>query len=220
MDDWISKQSVLLQVARDRQTKSDFHALVEYDPAITEYPVNSYVLFTPPVGRSDKLLSRHRGPYQVVKKTQSIYIIEDLVNGKRTTPHIHNLRPFNYDPARTMPLDVVHHNEQEFAVEAINGHRGDRQKRSTMEFKVRWASFGEACDSREPYKALLHVDKLHNYLRANAQVTRAENLFQDFPRNFLPGIVTATGLFHDGFLWVRPHISLRAQLGSQDNFLS
>jgi len=168
MDEWISKQSVLLQVARDRQTKSDFHALVEYDPAITEYPVNSYVLFTPPVGRSDKLLPRHRGPYQVMEKTHSIYIIENLVNGKRTTTHIHNLRPFNYDPARTLPLEVAHHNEQEFVVEAINGHRGDRHKRSTMEFRVRWAGFGETCDSWEPYKALLHVDKLHNYLRTNA----------------------------------------------------
>ena len=88
MDDWISKQSVLLQVARDQQTKSDFHALVECDPVITEYPVNSYVLFTPPVARSDKLLPRHRGPYQVVEKTQSIYIIEDLVNGKWTTTHM------------------------------------------------------------------------------------------------------------------------------------
>ena len=28
--------------------------------------------------------------------------------------------------------------------------------------------FGETCDSWEPYKALLHVDKLHNYLRATA----------------------------------------------------
>ena len=124
MDDWISRQSVLLQVARDRQTKSDFHAITEY-----------------PIGRSDKPLPRHRGPYQIVEKTQFIYIIEDLVNGKRTTTHIHNLRPFNYDPARTIPLEVAHHNEQEFVVEAINGHRGDRHKRSTMEFRVRWAGF-------------------------------------------------------------------------------
>ena len=102
-----------------------------------------------------------------MEKTQSIYIIEDLVNGKRTTTHIHNLRPSNYDPARTIPLEVAHHNEQEFVVEA-NGHRGDRHTRSTMEFRVRWAGFGETCDSWEPYKALFHVDKLHNYLRANA----------------------------------------------------
>ena len=68
--------SVLLQVARDRQTKSDFHhgisselirALHTSFPA-TEVPTRSW-------------------------KTQSIYMIEDLVIGKRTTTHIHNLRP-------------------------------------------------------------------------------------------------------------------------------
>ncbi len=64
MDKWIAGKNVLLKVARDKQSKTDFHALVEY---------NSYVLFTPPVGRSDKLLPRHRGPYQVMDKTHSIY---------------------------------------------------------------------------------------------------------------------------------------------------
>jgi hypothetical protein len=98
MNEWIAGQNVLLKVARDKQSKTDFHAVVEYDPSITEYPINFYVLFTPPVGRSDKLL-----PRQVMDKTHSIYTIEDLVNGKRITTHIHNLRPFNYDPERTTP---------------------------------------------------------------------------------------------------------------------
>ena len=171
MDEWISKQNTLIKVAQEKQSKTDHHALVEYDPTVTEYPINSYVLFTPPVGRSDKLLPRHRGPYQVLEKSHSIYVIEDLVNGKRTSTHIHNLRPFNYDPARTSPLVIAQQNEQEFVVESINGHRGNRQRRSTMEFKVRWAGFGESCDSWEPYKGLLHVDKLHDYLRANAMKT-------------------------------------------------
>ena len=171
MDEWISRQSALITVARDKQSKTDFHALVEYDPAITEYPVNSYVLFTPPVGRGDKLLPRHRGPYQVIEKSTSIYTIENLVDGKRSTTHIHNLRPFNYDPARTSPLVVAQHNEQEFVVDSIRGHRGDRTRRSTMEFQVRWAGFGESCDSWEPYKALLHLDKLHHYLRTNKMKT-------------------------------------------------
>jgi len=139
---------------------TDVHALVEYDPRITEYPVHSYVFFTPPVGRSNKLLPRHRDPYQVMKKTDSIYVIEDLVSGKRTMTHIHNLRPFNYDPAYTSPLVVAQHNEQEFIVESIITHRGSRNRRSTLEFQVRWAGFGETCDSWEPYKALMHVDKL------------------------------------------------------------
>ena len=62
-------------------------------------------------------------------------------------------------------------NEQEFVVESINVHNGNRQRRSTMETKVRWVGFGESCDSWEPYKVLLHVDKLHDYLRANAMKT-------------------------------------------------
>jgi hypothetical protein len=171
MDDWIARQCTLINVAREKQRQTDFHALVEYDPTITEYPVHSYVLFTPPVGRSDKLLPRHRGPFQVLDRTNSIYTIEDLISGKRTTTHIHNLRPFNYDPDRTSPVTVAQQNEQEFVVESIISHRGNRNSRSTMEFKVRWAGFGVSCDSWEPYKALMHVDKLHDYLRTNTMKT-------------------------------------------------
>jgi hypothetical protein len=53
------------------QQQTDFHALVEFNPTITEYPVHSYVLFTPLVGRSDKM--------------NFIYTIEDLSSGKHTT---------------------------------------------------------------------------------------------------------------------------------------
>jgi hypothetical protein len=106
-----------------------------------------------------------------MEKTDSIYIIEDLVSGKRITTHIHNLRPFIYDPIRTNPLTVAQHNEQEFIVESILGHRGNRNRRSTLQFNVRWSGFDDSSDSWEPYKALMHVDKLHDYLRANAMKT-------------------------------------------------
>ena len=146
MNDWVAKQCTLIDVVKEKQLQTDFHAMVEYDPTVTEYPVHSYVLFTPPVGRSDKLLPRHKGLFQVIEKTTSIYTIEDLVSSKRITTHIHNLRPFNYDPDRRSPLVVTQQNEQEFAVEAIIGHRGNRNRRSTMEFKVRWARFEASCD--------------------------------------------------------------------------
>jgi hypothetical protein len=109
-DNWVARQYTLLQVAQAHQHQSDSHLLVEYDPRITEYPIHSYVLFTPPVGRSNKLLPKHRRPFQLMDKTDSIYIIEDLVSGKRITTHIHNLRPFIYDPIRTNPLTVAQHN--------------------------------------------------------------------------------------------------------------
>jgi len=82
-----------------------------------------------------------------MEKTDSIYVIEDLVSAKRTTTHFHNLRPFNFDPAYTSPLVVAQHYEQEFIVESISTHHGSRNRRSTLEFQVRWAGFGETCDS-------------------------------------------------------------------------
>ena len=136
MDNWVARQYTLLQVAQAHQHQSDSHLLVEYD---------SYVLFTPPVGRGNRLLPKHRGPFQVIDTTDSIYIIEDLVSGQRITTHIHNLRPFIYDPIRN--------------------------RRSTLQFNVRWSGIDDSSDSWEPYKALMHVDKLHDYLRANAMKT-------------------------------------------------
>ena len=75
MDEWISRQHTLL---------------VEKDPDITDYPINSYVLFTPPSGRNNKPLPKHKGPYQVLGRRQSVYIIENLVRGKQIKTHVHN----------------------------------------------------------------------------------------------------------------------------------
>jgi hypothetical protein len=47
-----------------------------------------------------------------MEKTDSIYVIEDLVS-------------------------VAQHNEQEFIVESIITHCGSRNRRSTLEFQVR-----------------------------------------------------------------------------------
>ncbi len=144
MDEWISRQHMLLIAAQENQHRSDQHHLVENDAEITEYPINSYVLYTPPMGRSNKLLPKHRGPYQVIGHEQSIYIIEDLIRGKTIKTHIHNLRPFVFDPLRINPTDVAQQNEQEFVVDEIIGHRGDHHKRSTMEFLVRWNGYDES----------------------------------------------------------------------------
>ena len=83
MDEWISCQHTLLVVAHETQLQSDQHKVVENDAEITDYPINSYVLYTPPMGRGNKLLPKHRRPYLVRGRKQSIYFIEDLVLGKQ-----------------------------------------------------------------------------------------------------------------------------------------
>jgi hypothetical protein len=114
LDEWIARQNTLIKVAREKQSKTDHHA-------VAEYPINSYVLFTSPVGRSDKLIPRHRGPYQVLEKIW--LMVKELPRTSITYD------PLVYDPARTSPLAIAQQNEQEFVVESINGNRGNRQRR-------------------------------------------------------------------------------------------
>ena len=70
----------------------DSHHIAPHDPNYTDCPINSYVVFTVPNGQSDELELKHKGPYQVVNKLDSIYTIQDLVDGKFITTHINNLR--------------------------------------------------------------------------------------------------------------------------------
>ena len=72
-------------------------------------------------------------PYQIVNKLDSIYTIQNLVAGKFITTHINNLR--------TNPIDIAVQNRGEFFIDSILEHRGDHQRRSTMEFKVRWLGY-------------------------------------------------------------------------------
>jgi len=48
MDEWISRQHTLLVVAQESQLQSDQHEVVESDADVTDYPINSYVLYTSP----------------------------------------------------------------------------------------------------------------------------------------------------------------------------
>ena len=123
MDEWISRQHTLLDVAQESQLQSDQHKVIENDADVTDYPINSYVLYTPPLGRGNKLLPKHRGPYQVRGQKQSIYFIDDLVLGKQIKTHVHNLRPFLFNPQQVNPQEVAQQNEQEFVVRDIIAHR-------------------------------------------------------------------------------------------------
>ena len=125
------------------------------------------------MGRGNKLVPRHRGPYQVRGRKQSIYFIEDLVLGKQI-----NLRPFIFNPHRVNPREVAQQNEQEFLVRDIIAHRGDHHRRSSMELLLRWTGYDASSNNWEPYKALMHVDKLHKYLREHKMRSLIPRLFQ------------------------------------------
>ena len=136
-------------------------------PNFTEFPINSYVLLDPPQGHRKKLQTQKKGPFQVINIVGSKYVLHDLLTGKNFETQISNLSPFNHDNIRTDPTDIAMHDEQEFLIDQILAHRGDRSRRSTMEFKVRWLGFGDSFDSWEPYASLRDTARLSEYLAAN-----------------------------------------------------
>jgi hypothetical protein len=111
-------------------------------------------------------LNTRIGYQKVMNRLNDIYSIQDLVSGKVIDTHVNQLRPFNYDPGRTRPADIARQTAQEFLIGDILTHRGDRNRRSTMEFLVRWEDFTDA-ESWKPYGGLRHADKLHEYLRVH-----------------------------------------------------
>ena len=164
MEKLLKQQSTLIEVAQATQLKHDSHHLSTFDPAFTEFPINSYVLLEPPEGRRPKLQTRKKGPFQVVNFIGPKYVLQDLLSGKNFETHISNLSPFNYDESRTDPVDVAMQDTQEFLIEDILSHRGDRTRRSTMEFLVKWEGFKESYNSWEPYANLRDTIKLTEYL--------------------------------------------------------
>ena len=93
--------------------------------------------------------------------------VENLITGKPFDTHISALRPFNYDPLRVIPKEIAIQNAQEFHIDRILLHRGDSNRRSTMEFLVRWLGYSEDEDTWEPYNNLRDTDQLINYLKEN-----------------------------------------------------
>jgi hypothetical protein len=95
----------------------------------------------------------------------SNYTVQDLISKKLSDTHISNLKPFIFDADVTDPLQVAMQDQQEFLIDKIVEHRGDRKKRTEMEFKVRWFGYDESEDTWEPWKHLRNTSQLHDYLK-------------------------------------------------------
>jgi transposase InsO family protein len=178
VEQMLERQRAYIEVAQKTQRDYDTHHMSEFDPEFTDYPVNSYVLWSNPAGTRSKIHAKLQGPYQVIAVNHDIYKIQDLLNSKIYETHISNLRPFNHDPEHHDPVIVAQHNSQEFVIDEILGHQGDPKRRSTLQFMVRWKGFGPEHDTMEPYSYLRDTEKLHNYLKANNMKTLIPRKFK------------------------------------------
>ena len=81
------------------------------------------------------------------------------------------LRPFRYDERTCTPLQIaVTDTLDEFVAESVIKMRGDtRSKRSDLSFLIRWAGYGEADDTWEPWEFCKDSDAVQKFLRAHSE---------------------------------------------------
>jgi hypothetical protein len=164
----LATQSDLIKIAQENQKMSDDQHMANAKPQRTEFPIGDYVLLHHPGERPEKMKTQLQGPYKVVKSNKSSYTIENLVDKKHHTVHITNLRPYYFDPAVIDPAIIAMHDNQEFVIEKVLNHRGDKKLRSSMEFLIKWKGFDdENQNSWEPWSGVRNTEKLHEYLNDN-----------------------------------------------------
>jgi hypothetical protein len=137
---------------------------------LTEFPVGSYVLLSYPDDERPKtrLDTIWTGPYLVQAIKSSQYTILNLVSDRTARVHVSRLKLFKYDPNITKPKIVARRDNNSFIVERVLEHTGIPNKKSDMDFLVRWLGYGQRDDLWLPWKELRDNNALHKYLHDHA----------------------------------------------------
>jgi hypothetical protein len=117
-------------------------------------------------------------PYVLMDNEAGMEHMSRLTTNKVEAVHVSRLLPFNYDATRTSPPDAAHAARQEFTIETILNHRGDKKTRSTLEFEVKWLGYSDAYNSWEPWSNLRETDALHTYLRTHGMASLIPTRFR------------------------------------------
>ena len=131
----------------------------------TVFDIGSYVFLEPATGKpKDRLHSRKLGPFLVL--TDNTNNLQNLDSMKEFEVNIKRIHPFHFDEERVNPQEIASHDSDEFIVESILSHTGDFKKKNSLLFHVCWLRNTPAEDTWEPWKNVMHVEKVHTYLRS------------------------------------------------------
>ena len=169
----LKTQAQLIKFAKSTQQKHDDEHIAQADPRRTEWEIDSYVLveYHSSIirkGPPDKMLTQLRGPMKVIRKSGNTYTLLNLIDNKEEQFHIKLIHPFEYDPDFTDPTDVARKDYTSgFVVESILSHHGDKHRRSTQDFLVKWKGLDDTKNLYIPYSELNRNPILHQYLFDN-----------------------------------------------------
>ncbi|KAK4519292.1 Methylcrotonoyl-CoA carboxylase beta chain, mitochondrial [Mucor velutinosus] len=119
---------------------------------ITHFKVGDWVMVRLP-HRESKLEAAYDGPYQVVQKKRSTYVLKDDMN---------ELLHRDYVPSelKLVAIDESIIEQEVYEVDEIRAHRGPEHNR---EYLVKWKTFGEAANSWETAASFNNPQTIRKY---------------------------------------------------------
>ena len=75
------------------------------------------------------------------------------------------MKKYRFNSAFTSPQGVAARDRDEFLVEAILNHRGNFNRKSELEFLVKWVGYEAEYNEWIPWSNLRRTNRLHTYLR-------------------------------------------------------
>ena len=120
-----------------------------------------------PNGRPTKLDALYRGPYRVAAVNKDRYTLNNLVTGKfETDKSVHSLKLFKYDATRTNPRDIALKDSTDmYLVERIVQHKGSVQRKSELQFLVKWLGYNDSFNTWEPFSSVRDNAIFHEYCK-------------------------------------------------------
>jgi hypothetical protein len=103
-----------------------------------------------------------KGPLEVISNKLSQDLLLDLITDKKKPYHVHDMRPFNYDPLLTNPLDIARKDYLEFYIEKNLEMAGDPKRCSTLDFLIKWVGYDDTCNFWLPFNEIRETDILHS----------------------------------------------------------
>ena len=164
MDKMLTMQNKLFNISKKILEDSDKEHNAQNTSAVTEFPINSFVLVAQRSAPDTRLHTLWRGPMRVIDNKHGEYALLDLTTNKEKQYHSTQIKQFQFNPLRTNPTDVARKDYLEFFIEKILQRIGDITKLSTLKFKIKWLGYDETYDSWEPWANLREMEILHKYL--------------------------------------------------------
>jgi hypothetical protein len=170
--EYLNKLNSNMSIIRDISTKyqsdlrnsrlTDSHLQNRYQPG-------DLILFNPRENpyamRETKLSPKFLGPYEVISQRRNDIKCKHVTLNTEHVLHASRVHPFfgTVDDAKRVSMV----DREEFLVEEILAHRGNSNRKASMEFLVRWHGYSDQDNTWEPWNNLKDNSFLHEYLKKN-----------------------------------------------------